>query len=216
MNEPRIDFSTLSSLYALNFPKNWTEQFISKFIGEDDWNIDMEWVSSFLRNLLLFEPDIVAVRYPLLGILYSNGTRPPALAVSHLLADQSIYNRHILRFDPQTQEFFALYWPQITSAPEIELIYQVTPAERFEMLESSVMKDTGLVAILRHAIDINPQMNKVLRHARHARIKEVAPNELRLRLLDECSGRKVSVGIKREGPSQNYYWPSLTFEDYVN
>lgn len=216
MHEPLIDFHRLIWLYSRGPAANWTERFVAEFIGRSERFIDPYWLESFTKNLWIFAPDIVAVRYSLLELLYNNGTRPPALAADYLLAERLVYNRHTLRFDPQTREFFALYWPQTTSAPTIELIYQSTPAERLETLETSVINDTALVAILRHQIDINPQARKVLRHARHARVKEIAPNDLRLRLLDAVGGRNVTVAIKKEVPIQNHHWPSLSFEDSVN
>lgn len=211
-----IDHDRLIYLYLGSPARNWTERLIADFLGRCDRFIDVDWFHSFFRNLRIFAPDIAAVRSSLLELLYSNGTRPPALAANYLLTEHLVYNRHTLRFDPQTREFFALYWPQTTLAPEIELIYRETPAERLETLETSVINDTALVAILRHQIDINQQARRVFRHARHARVKEITPNDLRLRLLDAVSGRKVTLAIKKEAPIQSLYWPSLSSEDFVN
>lgn len=216
MQEPLIDFHRLMWLYSGCPGANWTERLVADFLGCCDRFIDPYWLESFIKNLWIFAPDIVAVRYALLELLYNNGTRSPALAADYLLAERLIYNRHTLQVDPQTREFYALYWPQTTLVPETELIYQVTPAERLETLETSVIHDTSLVAILRHPVDMNPQTRKVLRQARHARIKEIAPNDLRLRLLDAAGRRNVSVAIKKEAPTQSFYLPSLSFEDSVN
>ncbi len=214
--EPPIKLHRLIWLYIKGPAQNWTERFVAEFIGESDKFIDSYWMETFCRNLQLFAPDIVAVRLPLLELLY-NSAQPPALAANQLLAEQNIYQRHILRCDPQTGEFFALYWPDGDTAPHLEEIFHYTPAERVETIDQEIAYDGAIIAVLRSQIDMEPDAPKAIRLAREARLKEVADNDLRLRLIDWSSLKSITVPLKRKLHSQNTQnWPSLSFEESVN
>lgn len=214
--ESPIKLHRLMWLYTKGPAQNWSERFVAEFIGESDKFIDSYWLEIFCRNLQLFAPDIVAVRLPLLELLYDSAL-PPALAANQLLAEQNIYQRHILRCDPQTGEFFALYWPDGDTAPNIEEIFHYTPAERVETIDQEILYDGAIIAVLRSRIDLESDAPRSIRLAREARIKEVADNDLRLRLIDWNYLKSITVPLKRESHAQNtQHWPSLSFEESVN